>query len=131
MFKNGLFTLFLSLLLPAAMAELPTDPFQMVVKQRSTTTIRGLEPVRLYVGDITAGQVSISAGVDSVNDVLTATSVRSGEVLNLRWRDQTYYIRVLRLHNALIGEDFAELAVSTQHPHQEEPPPAAEQPMEI
>jgi hypothetical protein len=96
---------------------LSPDPLQMTIIQRKTQDIPGLRgQAAIRLGDITDGQVSLSVHNDANLLVANPRSVRQGDVVPFRLGGQTFYIRVLRLHNSLVGDDCGDLEVSSKNP---------------
>jgi hypothetical protein len=76
--------------------------------------VRALANLGLH--DITDDQVLLSVKNDKGADLLTPTSVRESDVVSFQVQGRTFYVRVTRLENNLIGDDFSALEVSTQMP---------------
>jgi hypothetical protein len=95
---------------PAAFA---SPPISMCVSQRSTTTVPGSgEELRLTVDDITRGQVTVSlAGKDGAL-VLAPVSLQNHGTARFKFRNSEYVLRLTKLANALIGEDYVTFFIS-------------------
>lgn len=103
-----------------AKLELPEETVHMTVVQRQLREIPGSDgSVRVQLGDITEGQVLLSVVTEDGQHLLDTTSVSSGDQVEFSVGRQAYTIRVERLRNVLIGDDFAELAIAPQHQQRE------------
>lgn len=94
-------------------------PIWLVVGQRQTQAIPGsFGMLQVGLRDITGGQVRVRVGLSGteawVGSVLASRSLREGDCVDFDWEGQRYYLGVVSLVNFLIGEDFAELRISTE-----------------
>lgn len=98
----------------ADLPKLNPDPLQITVVQRGTQDIPGLQGLaRLHIEDITDGQVVLSILDAADQPLLTPASVRSGQVISFKLKGRRFYVRVSRLKNKLLGEDFGEFEISS------------------
>ena len=67
---------------------------------------------QVHLGDITGGQVEVTLSRDDGGGVLPPTSVREGDSIRFAYEGHAYRLRMLRLVNLLIGDDYAELGFS-------------------
>jgi hypothetical protein len=96
---------------------LSPDPLQMTVAQRSSQAIPGLRGLaHLALDDITDDAVILRIQDNLGSDLIAPAKVRERDVVSFQLRGQTFYIRVARLVNNLIGQDFGVLDVSTTQP---------------
>ncbi len=92
---------------------LPKDPITVVVHQRRREAIpgsRGRAFIRL--GDITGGQVMFSVISSKGKIIIDAHSVQFGQVITYDYDDTLLFIRVEKLVNFLVGDDYAEFVIS-------------------
>jgi hypothetical protein len=90
------------------------DPLRLTVPQRSSRAIPGLHgKAVVQLDDITHGQVSLSIYDEAKTPLLARVSAQNADVLPFTVNGQQFYVYVAKLHNALVGEDFGELEIST------------------
>lgn len=95
---------------PPAIAGLPVS---MTVNQRSTTAVPGADnQVRLTIDDITRGQVIASLATTEGGPILSPVSMGVGDSATFHFKDNILVLKLAALDNALIGEDFATLAIA-------------------
>ena len=97
----------------AAAAVLPKDPVLIVLHQRSDAAIPGSQgQIRIKLGDITGGQVMLSVTKGEDELLVEARSVRAGDVVEVTYAGEKLYVKVVRLCNFMLGDDFGEFAIS-------------------
>jgi hypothetical protein len=97
---------------------LSPDATQMTISQRSSADVPGLRGLaNIALKDITDGQVLVSVQDASGADIVSPTSVREGDVLSFKVRSQTFYLRLTRLVNNLVGDDFGTVEISAKPPN--------------
>jgi hypothetical protein len=90
------------------------DPLQLVVAQRSTQAIPGLQDLaHIQLQDITQGQVILSVHDRAKRPLVGPVSASNGDVLSFKVKGQTFHLYVRYLENQLIGDDRARLEIST------------------
>lgn len=93
-------------------------PVRMVVEQRTTTAVPGSAgAIRLTIDDVTAGQVIASiSGIDG--DVLLApVSLKPEGRVRFDAGQEPFWLTLEKLENALIGNDFATVLISSAAPN--------------
>jgi hypothetical protein len=91
---------------------IPDLPLSLKAKQRSTTAIPGTDgKLRLTIDDITGGQVMASVAEEGGKVLIASRSFSPGKSEKFEFRGSKYRLKLDTLLNALIGEDFAFLAV--------------------
>ena len=99
---------------PAGLSGLPVE---LTVAQRSTTPVPGSEGrLELTLDDITAGQVAVSLATSDAETILPVRSMREGDATDFHYRGATLRLRLLRLHNLLLGQDSAEFRIEAAPP---------------
>ena len=94
--------------------DLPGNLAPVTVRQRFYEYIPGSnEYLTLQLGDITVGQVRISVKTANSEDVIDSRSVKSGDIVPFKFGAERYTLRVDRLVNRLVGEDYGVFSVST------------------
>ena len=89
-------------------------PAEFTVRQRSTTAAPGSDGrLLITIDDITRGQVIVSAATASGTDLLPARSMSPKTTAAFDFGGQSLRLRLQRLDNALIGEDFATFELSS------------------
>lgn len=87
------------------------DKATVTLYQRSCKAIPGSNGrIVLDIGDITAGQVLVSAYGPGDQTVIDMTSMRVGSAVPMIVGDQTYMVVLDRLVNLFAGRDFAEFS---------------------
>lgn len=95
---------------PPAISGLPVT---VTLKQRSAAEIPGApEKLSITVDDITGGQTTVSVRNSESGSLLGPKAMRSGESATFQYQGQDYDLKLGKLENALIGEDFATFTVS-------------------
>lgn len=88
-------------------------PVQLTLAQRSTTEVPGSEgAVRVTVDDITRGQVGVTLLAADGTALLAPTSLAPTASATFLLAGREHQIRLERLENALVGQDFATLTIS-------------------
>lgn len=91
---------------------LPADPVRLTIHQRNQAIIPGSNgQIKIRLGDITGGQVMLSITKDN-ELIFEPQSIQPGEVIQIHSGDEKLYIKIVRLCNFLIGDDFGEVVVS-------------------
>lgn len=89
-------------------------PFDITVKQRTTAPVAGSNSrLAITIDDITRNQVMVSLSADAAETVLPTRSFSPHDTASFQFAGQTYALTLLRLDNALIGEDVATFEVTT------------------
>ncbi len=92
---------------------LPADPVRLTIHQRNKATIPGSKgQIKIHLGDITGGQVMLSVTKADEGLLVEPHSVHTGDVIQVQLGDEELYIKVVRLRNFLLGDDFGEVVVS-------------------
>ncbi len=101
----------------AARIQLDEGGVLLTIKQRSSAWLPGATR-RLYLDDITAGQVLVSITDVEGHVLMGPKSVRAGERFVVDAHPQAMEVQVVRLKNFLVGDDFGEFRVrrSTTEP---------------
>lgn len=90
----------------------PGLPVSVTVKQRGEATLPGTDGALVArVGDVSRGRVPVSLE-DGGGVALPTRPMRSGEVASFRFRGGDFLVRLERIDDALIGEDFVTLTFS-------------------
>ena len=80
------------------------------VPQRSSKSVPGSRGyLRVTLDDITAGQVLLTLSTAENDTLIASTSVEEAQVLSFAFGGRDYMLRVKRLVNLLMGDDFARL----------------------
>jgi len=96
----------------AAALDLKGKPVEMVIIQREERAVPGSDgTVLIRVGDITDGQAFLTIVDDDRKELLSRTSVRTGDVVEFQIGGKHFAVKVNELRNILIGDDFAKLTV--------------------
>lgn len=96
---------------------LPEDPVTIAVHQRRSAAVPGSgQALFVRLGDITGGQVMLGIEGPEGQSVVDARSVRYGDVVRFDLSGEEHYLQVLKLHNMLFDNDFAELRLSATLP---------------
>ena len=92
-------------------------PIEMTVKQRSTVVVPGSnKQLELTIDDITRGQVMATLSGAAGPAVVPRMSLVTGRGRRFVWAGEEYRLKVKKLNNALIGEDFAEFVIDKPGP---------------
>jgi hypothetical protein len=81
---------------PVQSSHLESVPVSLTVKQRSSTAVPG-----------SANKLQIAAGL-----LIPRTSITEGESIPFKLGSLNYQLQLKRLHNALVGDDFAEFEIA-------------------
>jgi hypothetical protein len=81
--------------------------------QDGTQEIAGLQGAKIHLDDITHGQVVLSVLDEAGKALALPKSVRAGEVVSFKVKGATFYLRVARLKNKLLGGDYGEFEISS------------------
>jgi hypothetical protein len=95
-------------------AELGGLPLELSLRQRSSQEVPGSAGrLRIELGDVSGGQVVIRL-VDTPGGLeLASRALRRGDQIPFSFAGQACRLELLRLDNALVGEDFATVRLST------------------
>lgn len=89
-------------------------PITITVKQRATTVISGSNgKISITTGDITKGQVDTSLVDIQGKPILSPVSMKPGDTRLFIFENRVYSLRLDRLSNAIVGEDFATFTIVT------------------
>jgi len=92
-------------------------PIELTVRQRSTTPIPGSDGKLLVtIDDVTRGQIMVSVVEQGQTALIGPVSMTPDMSLEFPWADKRYTLTLERLHNALVGEDFADFVVGEASP---------------
>lgn len=92
--------------------EFPWDEAKITIYQRCSKELPGsIGSLRLWIGDITAGQVLVSVYGPDGEPLVPTTSMQEGDMVPLRLEEQEYVLHLEQLVNLLIGADYAVFAV--------------------
>ena len=95
----------------SASPPLPT-PARLDMAQRSTEPVTGSDGgLLLTIGDVTGGQVDVSLADAKGATVLAPRSMAPGDTADFDFEGRAYTLRLVDLHNELVGEDTATFAV--------------------
>ncbi len=90
---------------------LPETPVTVTLKQRSVMVVPGSAGrLRIGIDDVTGGQVKVDVLADD-QSMISAKSLRPGDLATFLFDGQSLAIRLESLSNAMIGDDFATLVV--------------------
>jgi hypothetical protein len=87
---------------------------EMAVAQRTSEAILGRRGLAHALDDISGDEVILRVQDNLGSDLIAPANVRERDVVSFQLRGQTFYVRVTRLVNNLIGQDFGVLDVSTK-----------------
>ena len=97
----------------AKASQFADPPISMTVKQRSTTAVPGTgDALRLTIGDITRGRVMVSLSAKDGSAVLAPVSLRAHGTARFKYGNGDYVLRLTKLYDPLIGEDFASFFIA-------------------
>ena len=83
------------------------DDFRVPIYQRTRMKLPGLRgTLRVQLGDITRGQVLVSVYGFGGTVIASPTSMKEGDELAISDRGEDYILRLDKLVNRLIGEDY-------------------------
>lgn len=83
-------------------------PIEFTMRQRSTTPVPGSDDrLLITIGDITGGQVTVSAATAGGDTLLPERSMLPHTTARLDFAGEPLRLRLQRLDNALVGDDFA------------------------
>lgn len=99
----------------ASPAHAITDlPVTVSVKQRSTTAVPGTkDELLITIDDITRGQVIVSLVHKNGEAILGPHSLKSDDAIRFYFGNSDYFLRLAKLNDALLGEDFASFVISS------------------
>lgn len=99
--------------LTAAPERLALDgPTTLRVVQRHSAPLPGSrEYLRLHLGDISGGKVTVSITADDGTTLVDQRVAREGDRVEFALADGRYVLRVDRLVNMLVGDDHAEFSI--------------------
>ena len=103
---------------PAVPARLdfPFDEAKMTIYQRASKKLPGaVGALRIHLGDITAGQVLVSINGPRGELVVDTMPMQEGDILSLRLVEQDYVLRLDKLVNFLIGDDYGVFTLMPLH----------------
>jgi len=105
-----------------ARLDLPGGRGEVTVTQRSSKEVPGSDGyLRIRIADISAGQALVEVrGCDGIAFV-EETSLRAGEEVRFRLGEEEYALRMEKLKNFLIGDDFAAFSISNATPLEVDP----------
>lgn len=87
--------------------DFPCDEARMTIYQRTSKWLPGADgALRVQLGDITAGQVAVTIHGPRSELFVETMSMRNGDTLSLPLADQDYVLRLDKLVNLLIGQDY-------------------------
>lgn len=94
----------------------PWNRVSLTVYQRTSADFPGSEGrVRMRLGDITAGAVFVTISASDDDNILAAASMREGSALTISLAEESYVVRLDKMVNLLIGEDYAVFTVMPSH----------------
>jgi len=89
---------------------LPPEGARLRISQRTTTAVPGSDDrIRVYLGDITRGQVQLTLAEMDGTTLIAPTSVKEGDALPFVVEKGRYVVTVIDLKNRLVGDDEAVL----------------------
>ena len=101
----------------ALMSAFKELPVEVTVQQRSTQTVPGSGgAVEITIDDITANQVITSLSHKKEGVLIERGSMTPTGSKTFKLHGAVYRLKLLRLHNALIGDDLAVFEVDLQKP---------------
>ncbi|MGE3314720.1 MAG: DUF5329 family protein [Planctomycetaceae bacterium] len=87
-------------------------PVELTVKQRSTVPIPGSgDNLLLTVDDVTRGQIQVTLLEKGRAALFGPISMTPDNSIPFAYGDARYSLHLKTLHNALVGEDFAEFVI--------------------
>jgi len=90
-------------------------PINLTVKQRSTNVVpKSNAKLMLTTDDITGDQVLVSLSAASGRVLLSSISMRQDDRHRFEFESVDYFLTLVELNNALIGEDFATFCISSE-----------------
>lgn len=88
-------------------------PARFTVRQRTTCPLPAPDDgCRITIDDITRGQVMVSITTANGTPLIGPRSLRPGDALDLAVEGQPRRLRLVRLHNSLLGTDRAEFTLT-------------------
>ncbi len=98
---------------PTPLLDLPDGRLKVTVEQRGSTRIPGSGGLLiLRVGDVTGGRVDTSLIAPPLPTALPKTSMSPGDVARFTFGDEDFELTLVKLHNALVGDDFATFEIT-------------------
>lgn len=96
-----------------ACLDLPDGRIEVTVKQRSATRVAGSGGrLILSVGDVTGGRVDTTLSAPPLARPVPTSSMAVGDAIAFRYGDGDFVLTLLRLDNALVGDDFATFEIA-------------------
>lgn len=97
---------------PPPMPALTTIPVQLTVKQRSTVAVPGSgDKLMITVDDVTRGQIQVTLLEKDRPALVGPVSMTPEMSIPFVYDDGEYALELKRLHNTLVGEDFADFVI--------------------
>lgn len=98
---------------------LPEEGAAFTVKQRRSVVVPHTgDYLEVRIGDITAGQTLLRIDGADGRSLASDRSVGTGDAIELDLGEARYVLEVKRLHNLLIGDDWAELLLVPAERHE-------------
>lgn len=104
--------------LPAMAATcLATEPLTRCLAQRTSATLPGTSgQISVGLGDITGGRVDVSVWHGDETTAITKMRMKAGNHLPITVGEHQRLLRLDRIENALVGEDYATLSIIEARP---------------
>lgn len=105
--------------LTTACSQVPVTPrfsAEYTVRQRSCLAPPEIAPVEVLLDDITQGQVVVTVFDPDAKVTLASKSLPQSGFLSFHRGDTTVYVQVVRLRNFLMGDDNADILITTDKP---------------
>ncbi len=97
----------------AEVPQLAALPVEMTVKQRSTTAVPGSDgELLLSIDDVTRGQILVTLLPKEKSPLIGPISMKPSMSMDFAWGSGRYVLQLKQLHNAMIGEDFADFVIT-------------------
>lgn len=102
--------------LPPRRLDFPFDEAKMTIYQRDAKEIPGSNgALRVRLGDITAGQVLVTVEGPGREMLVDKTSMKAGDTVSLVLTEENYILRLDKLINLLMGNDYAVFTLMPRH----------------
>lgn len=92
------------------------DEAKLTIYQRTSRKLPGIDgSLRVFLGDITGGQVAVSVSGPHGKSLIDGESMQQGDTLALPLPEQEYVLRLDKLVNLLFGEDYGVFSIMPSH----------------
>ena len=105
---------------PPRRLDLPESGAEMTIIQRRSKEVPGSDGyLKVYIDDITGGQVLVTLTTAQGGTLVDQTSMRTGDEVTFTVGEQRYRLKVERLANLLVGDDYGVFTISPAVPPQQ------------